>query len=149
MKNLALLTIVLTALVLLIGCKKIPKGIPDLQPCSLTVTMDGQPLADAVVALVPEGSQTWYVCGKTDVSGISVMMTNGQYEGVPEGKFKVTVEKMAGDPNWNPKTDEERERGQILKSLVDASFAEASKTSLECTVVKGKNKFNFDVKAAK
>ena len=76
----------------LAGCGGGPKR-PKTYPATGTVTLDGQPLADATVSFVPAVGPP--SDGKTDASGKFVIMTSGQ-PGAPVGANKVTVSKFTG-----------------------------------------------------
>ena len=79
-----------------------PEGMPELYPTTVTITQEGEPLADATVSLYPENSELarWPVGGKTDENGEAVMTTFAKYPGAPAGTFKVAVNKTVteGDP---------------------------------------------------
>ena len=73
-----------------------PPGLPALYPVTLTIMLDGQPLADALVFLHPEDQAiaNWTVGSYTDAEGRAIIVTHGQFRGAPAGKFKVCVSKM-------------------------------------------------------
>ncbi len=114
---------------IMIGCnsgKKLPEGMPPLKPCELTFTQGGSPLQDAIVSLYPDTgtSQQLIFGGKTDATGKAVIFTNGKYEGVPEGGYKIVVSK---------KETEESKFGPPLTSDdpgYDEWIAKASKEQL-------------------
>lgn len=135
---------------LAVGCgQKLPDGIPALQSCTITVKMDGVPLENANVHLKSEAAGSYFISGATDGSGQAVIQTNGVYSGAPEGSYKITVDKFVSDPNWKPKNQQEQDAGETLKSVVDAQYSSVKTTPLECQVVKGANRFEFDVESAK
>jgi len=111
------------------GCSRDnrPKDLPRLFPATLTVTLDEQPLADAIVTLYPENEADarWTVGGWTDSNGKATIVTHGQFHGSPAGKFKVGVTKS-----------EAKGSGPSLRvtHLVDPVFADPQKTPLEIEV---------------
>ena len=132
------------------GCnpgQKLPEGMPPLTPCTLTITQDGKPLEGATISLFSiGGAQSFYPGGKTDANGKAEIFTNGKYQGVPDGKYKVVVSKReteeskfgpaltADDPGydeWLAKSS-----GENLSSyrLVEKQYTSAGTTTLEITV---------------
>ncbi len=106
----------LLSLIGLSGCMSsgevLPKDLPELTPCHITVTQDNAPLADASVTLVLiEGNQQWYPGGKTDASGVAELYTNGRYKGAPAGKYKIIVKKLESDPSKLPPAPPETDPG--------------------------------------
>ena len=139
-----------------LGCgPKLPPGIPKLYPCTIRVTMDGKPVEKATVALFPdgEGDNTeglWGTAGYTDSQGSVTLKTDGQYKGIPAGKYKVCVYRVE---------IEEREYQGYFESqnlpprkttvIVDLKYDDPDQTPLTVDVGPGKNKvFNLEVTAA-
>ncbi|MDO5566319.1 MAG: hypothetical protein Q4G59_06645 [Planctomycetia bacterium] len=82
------------------GCKgeKRPKGFPELYPVTLEVLNEGKPAEDVAITLVSKDqSIRWSVGGRTDASGKAILMTHGQYRGVPSGDYSVTMTKTDMD----------------------------------------------------
>ena len=146
-----------------LGCgQKLPPGMPTLYKTTLVVTQDGAPLADASVVVVNEDftSSPWSSGGVTDAAGQVVLKTEGQYTGVPAGKYIVTVTKIVGPPGLelpkNVNTDEEiRERDKIQKQIennsfhiVDEKFMTAKSTPLKIEVPKKSSEITIDVSPA-
>jgi len=146
--------------VTLFGCSNRPSGMPALYPCKITVTQDGTPLADASVVLVnisdTEKGQAWAPMGKTDSSGVAVMMTNAQYNGAAAGKYRIIVDKTETEPSKlgpPPATDSpeyeawsEKSANEDLTqfSLVETVYS-SSETPHEIDVGKGTNEKTVDV----
>ncbi|MDR2171767.1 MAG: hypothetical protein LBP59_16610 [Planctomycetaceae bacterium] len=86
---------ILLSNLLIAGCsgKLRPDGMPRLVPCSILVKQDATPLANANVSIIPENGSKWNAAGVTDNSGVAKLYTLSQYEGVPEGKYKVVISK--------------------------------------------------------
>jgi hypothetical protein len=79
------------------GCKQqLPKGMPPLYPCTITLIQDEKPLAHAAVRFHPTDPENfWALAGVSNPQGVIEMTTNGPYKGVPAGVYKITVEKQA------------------------------------------------------
>ena len=152
-------------LLMVSGCSRqdLPKDLPKLYPVIVVLHQEDKPLSDAIVTAVSIGANSkWSGAGKTDASGESVLYVNGQYEGLPEGEFKVMVSKVESDkgPEVPPEPDPQQDRGawarwnqkyngphMIPKSynLVEPIYAQQEKTPLRINVRKEKNKFTLDV----
>ena len=135
-----LLLIFLLGLVTCAGCfggPKKPAGLPELHPLALTLTQGGQPLADAIVSLKPlDNANIWAVGGVSDVQGAVKVMTAGDFQGAPAGKYKVTVIKTETEANGKIKTD---------YSVIDQKLTSPTTTTLEVDVAPGKNTKTLDV----
>ena len=82
------------AAVALAGCSGDPNR-SQLVPISGTVTLDGVPLANAVVAFSPAGSTRGVgSLGRTDSGGKYTLATPQGSPGVVPGEYKVTVSKF-------------------------------------------------------
>lgn len=145
MKNVILLPLLL--LMLQTGCgTKLPKELPPLYFCSVTVTMENTPLQGGLVYLKTEIHPNIFVSGITDTTGTAVLQTNGLYRGAPEGQYKVTIEKMVSDPNWKPKNQWEKEQ---LKNIVHEKYSIMESSPLECSIKKGNNQIKFEIESSK
>ena len=81
-----------------LGCgAKLPPGMPKLYPATVSVNFDdGKPVGGASVIFRltdPVLPRTWLHAGTTDSEGKVKMMTDGEYLGIPAGKYTVTIEK--------------------------------------------------------
>ncbi|MFG0262836.1 MAG: carboxypeptidase regulatory-like domain-containing protein, partial [Novipirellula sp. JB048] len=76
--------------------------MPELYPATVTITQEGDGLADATVTLYPEDPalRRWAVGGVTDENGTATLRTHVKFPGAPAGRFKVMVNKTVteGDP---------------------------------------------------
>jgi len=81
-----------------------PDGMPRLYPASVTVIQEGAPLEGAMVQLVSDDPalSRWGPTGITDASGVTVLRTDGTYDGAPLGTFRVVVSKREREPHPNP-----------------------------------------------
>ena len=152
--------VLLPATFLMTGCgEKLPDGMPRLYPASITVTQEGEPLAGALVQLIPEDpvNSAWGPGGNTDASGVVVLQTNGRYRGAPLGKYRVTVTKMETDPHPNPEwmnapsdSPEFRQNMEISRRLrvyhlVDPQLRSTTDTPLRLEVTAGEKNYTIDV----
>ena len=157
-------------LLCMLGCsgQKLPDGMPKLFPCNITVLMDGTPLADASVTLVPfEGSAVTYSAGgTTNASGAVAIMVNGQFTGAPAGKYNVLVVKtfLKYEPGFEPENikitpsgDEVQDRKTRLYAaqdhatnvnVVDVAYSTQQNSPLQVEVLEKKNHFKLEVKAS-
>lgn len=133
------------------GPKK-PNDLPKLYPCTVSINMNGTPLEGALVSLVPEAGK-WSASGTTGAAG-SVELFTRNFPGVPEGSYRVTVQKIQA--TGSSTADEENRavrspQGELPPppSLVDPKFADSMESPLECKVEAGKNAFEFSVNPPK
>lgn len=130
-----------------------PEGFPDLVRATITVTQEGQPLADAVITLTPsDGGKNWAIGGTTDSTGKLALRTYGTHDGAPLGKFKVAVTKEIheGLEEYQAAMDREDQAAAnkaVVKafSVVEATYGSASTTPLEIEIVKGTTNYQVDV----
>lgn len=139
------------------GARAKPADMPALQPCSITFIQEGKPLSGANIILHSSDSDfKWGVGGVTDENGVVVLKTNGFYDGVPVGTYKISLTKLISDGPPPPSSlpDDEDERTKIMNeyakqvthySTIPAEFRKKDSTSLEIEVVKGKNEKTLDL----
>ncbi|MDR2439918.1 MAG: carboxypeptidase-like regulatory domain-containing protein [Planctomycetaceae bacterium] len=121
------------------GTKK-PDGLPDLYPCRIVVTVNEAPLEGALVSLSGNDGR-WPGNGFTDQQGIAVIRTRGQFVGVAEGTYKVTVSKVLPPPP----TGKDEGSTKEPKQLINSKYTTPETTPLECVVKSGTNNFEFKV----
>ena len=170
--RLYLLLLAVTLVLPVPGCggQKLPAGMPDLYPTTITITQENQPLGDAIVMLAnADKSVEWSAVARTNAKGVAVLETSGQYKGVPAGTYKVTVTKQEmerpPDPYADapdPKVDQGKYQEWYMQneakiaaasrvqpkvtSVVDPVYDSVEKTPLTVTVeAKKKNDFPLDV----
>ena len=119
------------ALPLATGCGG---GGPDLSSVEGTVTLDGQPLANATVNFEPVegGTARSSYDGQTDASGHYVLHATASQKGAELGDYTVhiTLPKLASDdPN--------------AKTSIKLPPKYNTQTELRATVKDGKNKFDW------
>lgn len=130
---------------------------PKIYPATGTVTLDGQPLADATVSFVPQVGPP--SDGKTDASGKFTIMTSGQ-PGAPFGPNKVTVSKFTGTASMPgpgataddmkkmyEKMYDKNKKAGAEKGEVPAKYgrADSSGLSADVTADAAKNVFNLEL----
>jgi hypothetical protein len=129
------------------GCSKkpTPDGLPPLVTCSVLVQQDKTPLSGANVSLIPENNSKWNAAGTTDNSGIAKLYTLAQYEGVPEGTYKVIVSKMETIPGIAGASDGSTKGTPDQHfSLVEPQYSNPAETPLTLEIVKGQPHYDVD-----
>jgi hypothetical protein len=116
---------------LLTGCQeKTLPGMPKRYPASITIIQDGKPLTDAQVILINiDPTSNWSGGGNTDQNGIVRLRTLGQFDGIPEGTYKVGVSKIEYPtdiviPSEIPYGDKEamKEYNRLVKEYANNTF---------------------------
>ena len=164
MKHNLMLLFLSLVFVVSLGCgSKMPPGMPKLYPATATVTFeDGKPVGGASVIFRltdPVLTRTWLHAGTTDSDGKVKLMTDGEYPGIPAGKYSVTIEKYETE-RTKARTDEPvavqpdeqlrrpseplamPTRGTVIPrfQLVEDAYLDHAKTPLkDIEVTKGKN----------
>ena len=153
----------------LVGCgQQLPDNLPALQQCTLTLTSQGKPLAEASVSLIPLTNEhgQWIAGGVSDANGKVVPIVQGKYKGVPLGKYKVVVIKNRYETDetiaerirkeYANNTRAERDRhmeieidkyAKVTIPLVHHDCMKQDTTPLEIEILKGKKKMAIDVPA--
>lgn len=134
--------ILLTSLsaLLLLSCGKNDE-IPETVPVAGKVTVDGEPLTGGHVTYhaYDTGQKTGAECsGKIDSTGGYVMFT-GPKQGVPPGRYKVTVSRST-----MPTAE-----GKMPTAGFNLKFSDPTKTPLVITVSDGAAPGTYDLKLTK
>lgn len=139
------------------GCgKKTKEPVLDLVPMSGTVTLDGNPVADANVLLVYEGSPPVGFAGSgaiTDAQGRYEAQTMGK-KGTVAGTYQVTVSKLVSPNGETSKPTEGMDLEQLrasgaVKESIPPKYTTPATTDLKVTVEKGKAEgYNFELKSS-
>jgi hypothetical protein len=130
-------------------------GGPDLTRVRGTVTLEGKPLAGAVVTFHPVSKDGGWAVGSTDRFGRFGLTTAGLGSGVLPGEYRVTVTKFSSDEKiMDP--DEAKQftsrEGKLppapkVTNLVPAKFASIETSGLSATVTRRDGtRFQFDLK---
>ncbi|MDO5582160.1 MAG: carboxypeptidase regulatory-like domain-containing protein [Planctomycetia bacterium] len=134
------------------GCgEKQPEGLPELSPCTITITQEGSPLAQATVLLIPQDPslKDWSMGGTTDANGKALIRTHGQYNGIPVGEYIVVVnkEERTDDPKANSKAvkDPDYVAPKVLFSLVETKYNNPGTTPLKFKMEKETGSATFEV----
>jgi len=142
------------------GGEQLPPGMPRLYPAILTVIQDGEPLAGADVVLINlDPAASWLASGMTDQNGTLRLRTQGRFNGIPLGRYKVGVQKMETPnvvlPQDSPSSpEEERELRRLLTELEAGTFRVVGEnfaienTELEIEVTPSNLRFTVDVSPA-
>jgi len=137
-----------------VSCAKVqkPDGMPDLYPCSITLTQGGAPLEGALIHCQSDDPKLirWAVTGQTDAKGVAKIFTMGKYEGAPAGTFAVVVVKEETEGGAESAAVDIGETSTVdpstpVFSLVSLEFTTKETTPLRMTVeANGANKYDFD-----
>jgi len=107
-----------------------------LRPVEGTVTLDGQPVARAVIDFEPARGPSSF--GITDEKGHFELHFAGHQKGAPPDTYTVRILSLSGDSDEGSK----RAPSPILPPLFGADSA------IRAEVTKGKNRFDFDLRTA-
>jgi hypothetical protein len=119
-------------------------GSATLVPVEGFVTLDGVPVAGAMVTLHPEAEQGTVATGLTDSDGAFQLQTHAAADGALPGNYKVTVTKTEAvaaapkDPakqkEWMMKMMFNRGAKKARDSALPREYGDASKTPLRVRV---------------
>lgn len=135
------------------GCSTVPAtdyGKLGLVDVSGTITLDGQPLADAVVTFEDPASGQ-FSFGRTDSSGAYEMQLDSEMWGVVPGEKLVrisTTRKILGLNSDEEGGSEEGEEGPAAPRAEEAVPEKYNtKSELRVTVSESESTFDFDLKS--
>jgi hypothetical protein len=152
------------------GCTKhsLPDDLPKLIPTTIIVTQEGKPFDNALVSLLPIDANTkWSAVGRANIDGKAQMSTNGMYDGVVAGKYKVVILKEETEKLPDPyegapdaKTDMDKYQEWYMKNeskiaamqrrqakvftFVERQYTSAETTPLELEITDNVHKYNID-----
>ncbi len=112
------------------GCGPTATGLPNVAPVSGTVTLNGEPLANASIVFESESGHS--ALGTTDAAGNFLLMAPGNQRGAVIGLNKVRITSQLDAPpapNW--------------RDPIPARYNSASELSAE--VKAGENSFTFEL----
>ncbi|MDR1269700.1 MAG: carboxypeptidase-like regulatory domain-containing protein [Planctomycetaceae bacterium] len=145
-------------LVICSGCgQSLPPDLPKLYSVSMTITQEDKPLPDAVVFMINENpASKWTAGGLTNQNGIVNLRTNGQFNGVPLGTYKMTVRKTESPDstllNEISESEQPQEYARIRKQieentfeLVEEQFSDFQTSPLSAEITPDKSTFKIDV----
>jgi hypothetical protein len=91
--------LIILTLFILIACQRLPErpeGMPELVPCTVSITFGGEHLQDVGVLFQPkDNNNDWSAGGKTDAEGKAKMKTAAYYDGVVPGEYIIIFQKYA------------------------------------------------------
>jgi hypothetical protein len=123
--------------------------LSNLAPVSGVITLNGEPLAGAVVTFLPEHWST--AVGECNKKGEFRLSTSDR-PGVPPGHYKVAISLLVsaeGEPQGlGPRSSMSPTPGILsAKEMLPREYADLGTTKLTADVPKEGGTFNFDVKA--
>lgn len=154
--NLAV-SILVTVGIVLTGCSNSSR--PRTYPVTGTVTMQGKPVAGAVITFVPTSNEGEAATAITDSDGKYALTTWRAGDGARPGEYRVKVSKQeqtAVDPSKMVKNLSIEEEQKIYvenkkprppaKSLVPSKYQDESSSGLSHTVPNGSTTFDIEIK---
>jgi hypothetical protein len=106
------------------------------------LTLDGQPVAGATVALHSYNAKTekhtHVADGRTDDMGRFTLTTYAKFDGAPAGEYVVTAVKL-------PRGAAGEDVPQPAKNPLPERYATPTKSPLKVTIAEGKNELNLDL----
>ncbi len=141
-------------LCIIVGCgESVPKKpLPETVPVSGSVSLDGNPLAFALVTFIPTGETKGLECsGITDESGNYTLKQLRGGEGAPPGDYRVVIsQQMRGDGTPVAKSDDgsqkEGTEGVAVEKL-HPRYSDMSNSTLKATVPADGGEFPFELKS--
>ena len=114
-----------------------------------TITYEGQPLAGATISFTPTGNEGDPAFAQTDAQGRYKLQTlRGEVNaGTTAGEYVVTISKYDFVPTGRKlRTDDgEMVDETVPKLAIPEIYLDQGKTQFKRTVVKGRNKFDFEL----
>lgn len=111
------------------GCGARPEPVV---PVRGQVRLDGRPLAEATIVFHRRDKEGRNLTGRSLADGTFRMTTHASGDGVPPGRYGVTVE-------WRELVKEGDESSRIGRNLLPARYADPTTSGLECEIVEGDN----------
>ncbi|MDO5581378.1 MAG: carboxypeptidase-like regulatory domain-containing protein [Planctomycetia bacterium] len=151
--------LILFNLLILTGCSsKYPKDMPRIYSVSATVQYDdGKPLTNASITFLNNDTTfaRWICVGTTDANGSAQLRTQGSFDGIPAGDYRVIISAILsegipypGEPT-SPESEklynEWKKNKEKRFSLIDNIYEDREKTPLTANVEKKSNRFVFKV----
>ena len=144
MKNVSINTslfyfVLLVGLAISFGCDaKLPPGMPKLNPCTITVNMEGKPVENVTIRLLSENQIHWGCSGITDSSGKAALVTDGKYKGIPAGKYKVLLSRIDTEHReYKGFLEEAKLPPKKQTVVIDLKYEDEDETPHEITIVDG------------
>jgi hypothetical protein len=126
------------------GCNK--SADPNLAPVSGTVTLGGEPLANATVTFIPkDGTPGFGGVGKTDAAGkYALKGSRDDAPGIPPGGYRVVIGKrLMPDGSEVPASDNTPPMASPARESLPDMYSSMTMTTLTATVPVGGGTFDF------
>jgi hypothetical protein len=137
----------LVTVAVLWGCG--PPADPSLVPVTGTVTVEGQPLANATVTFIPkDGTPGFGGTGKTDSSGkYTLAGSRDNAPGIPAGEYRVAISKrLMPDGSEVPATDNTPPMMSPARESLPVGYSNPATTQLTAAVKPGGGPIDFALK---
>jgi len=119
-------------------------GNPNVAPVTGTVTLDGQPLADATVLFNPMGEEGSFSSGGTDANGKYELTYSADQKGAWIGQHTVIISKVEEEPGGEGDEEEQQEEEEEEEEEVTSEPTPFNGTSKVLAEVKaGDNTLDF------
>jgi len=151
--SLNLILVLAVLMIVVTGCSKVKRIKTEM--VTGTVTMEGAPVADAVVSFTPEkGADGLAACGRTDAKGVYTLSTVQGYEnqGTLPGKYIVTISKSVQiDTGETEENEALREVVPVIEYTegLPEVYKHTNTSPLRATVTSGQeNKIDFTLESS-
>jgi hypothetical protein len=115
-----------------------PEGLPELYPCSISVTFGGNAIEGVKVSLTPvDGDMKWKPSGLTDKNGTAKLDTSYGFEGVPVGLYTISFSKIIHTADDSDPSIPEN------KSLIPLKYKQGNFSEKIEIKAEEKNEFSF------
>jgi len=133
----------------IVGCGGDASHLPKLTPVGGTVTLDGKPLINAMVAFVPSGSTPGTGAnGHTDKAGKYELATRSRGKGTPAGEYRVVVTKLVmPDGTDFPANSAVAPINSPAKQILPVKYSMAGQTVLRAKVGEDSTVIDFPLTA--
>ena len=138
--QLRVVVLLVCGIILCDGCSSGPDDVPETGTVTGTVTLDGTPLAEALVIFQPESGRT--SSGTTDATGKYELDYTSTLKGAKLGKHTVSITTFKA-PEGNLETKEAQK--EVPKEKVPAQYNKD--TTLTAEVKAGENTIDFDLQS--
>ncbi|QDU37005.1 hypothetical protein Mal4_13080 [Maioricimonas rarisocia] len=133
------------AVLMLCGCaKEGPEYASDLVPVRGTVTLDGQPLADATVMFLAKQGESRQTFAMTDSSGQFALATGAGLEGALPGEYDVLITKFVM-PDGSPAPPDVAPMDVGAVEALPPQYSSPSSMTLTATIPESGGDVAFDL----
>ena len=127
-----------------------PANLPTLIPVRVTVLQQSKPVTGAFVRLLPADASVPWNCGATTGdNGVAIIKTLGEFDGAPEGDYKVLITKIETPRTAGADLSNATPRKEPVESdsfhVIDPKYGAPNETTLEMKVAEGHSVASFDV----